>query len=305
MILVTGGTGFVGASLIRYLVTLGKPVRMLLRPSPNSPNLPRGVSVEVAVSSLNDERGLRAAMKGVDVVFHLAGTERKGTRANLAGVDVDGTRMVAAAAAAAGIERFFYLSHLGADRASAYAVLKAKAIAEGLVMHSGVNYTIIRSAAIYGPGDQFTTALAALLRTAPGIFLMPGDGTSLLQPLWIDDLVTCMGLCLDDPATNRQIFQIGGSETFTIRQVVEIILETMRIKRRVSNISPAYLRILALFMEQFFPQFPVSIYWLDYLAADRTCPLDSLPRVFGLMPARFRQQLDYLKPTPRKAFRSR
>jgi NADH dehydrogenase len=305
MILVTGGTGFVGAALIRYLVTLGKPVRMLLRPSPSSPNLPRGVSVEVAVSSMNDERGLRAAMKGVDVVFHLAGTERKGTRANLAGVDVDGTRMVAETAAAAGVERFFYLSHLGADRASAYAVLKAKAIGEGLITHSGVNYTIIRSSAVFGPGDQFTTSLAALLRRAPGIFFMPGDGRALVQPLWIEDLVTCMGLCLDDPSTNRQLYQIGGSETFTIRQVVEILLETMGIKRRIFNMSPAYLRILALLIEQFFPQFPVSIYWLDYLAADRTCPLNSLPRLFGLMPARFRQQLDYLTPSPPRVLRSK
>ena len=73
MILVTGGTGFVGRALVRQLVANGLNVRTLIRPSARTPNLPRGVPVEVAVVGLNDERGLRAALRGVDVVYHLAG----------------------------------------------------------------------------------------------------------------------------------------------------------------------------------------------------------------------------------------
>ncbi len=93
MILVTGGTGFMGRVLIRHLVIMGKQVRMLLRPSPTSPNLPRGIPVEVAVCSLQDQRSLRSVMKGVDVIYHLASAERLGSsRADLTGVDIEGTR---------------------------------------------------------------------------------------------------------------------------------------------------------------------------------------------------------------------
>jgi NADH dehydrogenase len=294
MILVTGGTGFVGQALIRQLVAQGKTVRTLLRPSQSSPNLPRGIPVEVAVSSLNDERSLRAALKGVDTVFHLAGSERNGSKADLTGVDIAGTRMLAQAAAQAKVERIFYLSHLGADRASAFALLKAKAIAEQFIIKSGINYTIFRSGPIYGPGDQFTTGLARLLRMSPGVFLMPGDGNTLLQPIWIEDLITCLLLSLGEPQTLNQIYSIGGAEYYRFREIVEILLQKLSIKRFLISIQPPYLRLIGLFMEQFMPRFPVSIFWLDYLAVDRTCALDVLPRLFGLMPMRFAQNLDYL-----------
>ncbi len=294
MILVTGGTGFIGQVLIRHLATMGRPVRILLRPSPKSPNLPVGVTVDAAVSSLKDERGLLAAMKGVDVVYHLVGSERLGSRSDLTAVDVEGTEAVVRAAVQAGIEHFVFLSHLGADRASAYAVLKAKAIAEGFIIQSGLNYTILRTAPVYGPNDHFTTSLARMLRLSPAFFLMPGDSGTQIQPIWVDDLVTCMTLVLDDAGARNQIYEIGGGEFFTFRQIIEILLKALNLKRRLVPIPPAYLRILALLVEQAAPRFPISVYWLDYLAADRTCPLNSLPRQFSLMPARFAHQLDYL-----------
>jgi uncharacterized protein YbjT (DUF2867 family) len=294
MILVTGGTGFVGQVLIRHLVSMGFQVRTLLRPSSDSPKLPRGVAVEAVICGLKDERGLRAALKGVEVVFHLAGAERKGSQADLMGVDIEGTRTIASVAADAGVERFFYLSHLGADRASAYPVLKSKAIAESYITHSGVPYTIFRSAMLFGPGDQFTTELVRMLRISPGIFLLPGDGSSLLQPLWVEDLVTCMALSIEDSTMAGQIYAVGGPEFLTFRHIVEMLMAITRNQRWIVQISPAYLRMLSVFFENSFKNFPLSVFWQDYLAADRTCELDTLPRLFGLMPVRFSRQLGYL-----------
>lgn len=304
MILVTGGTGFVGKRLIRHLVDTGHQVRTLLRPSPTSPSLPRGVPVEVAVSSLKDDRSLRSAMKDVDVIYHLVGTERSGSRADLSGVDVEGSRMIAEVAARAGVQRVFFMSHLGADRASAYPVLQAKAIAEHYLANSGVNYTIFRSGPIFGPGDQFTTGLAGLIRMSPAVFLLPGDGKTLIQPISVEDVVACLTWALDDPSTANQIFSLGGVDYLSFRQTAETLMSVMGIRRRMVEVTPAYLRLLAVWLEHSNPRFPLSIYWLDYLAADRTCPVDSVPRLFGLMPARFHQGLDYLQPPARASRRS-
>ncbi len=266
-----------------------------MRPSPRTPQLPRGIPVEVAVSSLNDERSIRAAMINIDTVYHLAGVERRGAYANLVSVDIQGTRMVTRAAADAGVDRIFYLSHLGADRASAYPVLKAKAIAEEFVRRCGVDYTILRTAIVYGANDGFTTALARIMNSLPSIFLIPGDGSTLLQPLWVEDLVTCLAWALDDPATRNQMLEVGGSEYFTFLQVLEMVMNALGLRRRLVSVRPPYLRAITVVLEALLPGLPVSVYWLDYLATNRTCALDTLPRVFNLMPSRMSQRLDYLR----------
>src|SRR4030042_6721852 len=129
MILVTGGTGFIGRALVRHLTESGFPVLLLIRPTRKSPNLPKGVPVEVAVSNLMDERGIRAAMIDVDVVYHLAGVEWHGAHASLMDVDIQGTQVVSQIAAGVGVKRFFFLSHLGAGRALDFPGFKAKGIA--------------------------------------------------------------------------------------------------------------------------------------------------------------------------------
>ena len=300
MILVTGGTGFIGRVLIRQMTSQGYPVRMLIRPSKKSPNLPIDVPVEVAVCSLRDERGLRAAMKDVDVVYHLAGVEGHGNRADLMAVDIQGTQSVANAAAEAGVKRFFYLSHLGADRGSAFPVFKAKAIAESYIRQSGLPFTILRTAIVYGPYDHFTNGLGVLMNMLPGVFLVPGEGDSLLQPIWVEDLVTCLIWSLDNPNTLNQIISMGGPEYLSFKAILQTLMPVLGVKRWLLPVSPAFLRNLTALVEHTFPGFPVSVFWVDYLAADRTCSLDTLPRFFGLLPARFEQRLDYLHKKPRK-----
>jgi uncharacterized protein YbjT (DUF2867 family) len=295
MILVSGGTGFIGQALIRHLVTTGEQVRILLKPGLRSPNLPHGIPLEVAVCSYNDERGLRAVMKGVDTVFHLVSAERSGIRAELEVVDIELTRVIASVAAQAGIRRLFYISHLGSERSSAYPLLRAKGIAESLVINSGVGYTIFRSAPVFGPNDRFTTALAKLIRKAPWVFLMPGQGETLIQPIWIEDLIACLTWAIRDENLANQVISVGGPEALPFRQIIEMIMEASKLHRNIISFQPSILRLLSIWVEQSDERFPVSSFWLDYLAANRICPLDTLPTRFGLIPARISQHLDHLR----------
>ncbi len=251
--------------------------------------------MEVAVSSIDDVRGLRAAMHGVQVIYHLAGGEGEGGRANLQAVDIDGTRALCEAAVDARIQRIFYISHLGADRAAGFPVLKAKGIAEEYIRKSGVSYTILRGSLLYGPGDEFTTGLAMLLAAAPGFLPLPAKGETQLQPLWVEDLVTCLTWALEQPELVNQTYDIGGAENISLQQMAVAVMAATGMKRLLVHWPMQTLRAMTIIMESIFPRFPASIFWLDYLAVNRTCPANSIPRIFGLMPARFHSRLDYLR----------
>jgi NADH dehydrogenase len=298
MILVTGATGFIGRVLVRQLTETGHDVRVLLRPSPRSPRLPKGVPVEVAVVSLNDESGVRAALRGVDHIYHLASAAGQGQRGNLFNTDMEGTRILAQVAASANIKRMIFLSHLGADRASAFPTHKSKGIAEEHIRKSGVPHSIIRSSIVFGPEDGFTTSLADVIRYAPGLVPIPGDGRTLLQPLWVEDLVTCLIWTLENPDAVNQTYEIGGGEYFTLRQIFETLMTVTHTRRLLVSLPPPYMRALFVMLDPIARDLSASTYWVDYVAVNRTCPVDNISRIFGLMPARFAYRLNYLERQP-------
>jgi NADH dehydrogenase len=260
LVLVTGGTGFLGRAVIRKLSQSDYQVRTLMRPSRRSPELPAGIPVEAAISSLVDKRGVRAAMVGVKSVVHLAGAERGGLEAGLRAVDVEGTR----------------------------------ALAEGAIRKSDLPYTIIRSSLVYGEGDRFTTSLAMLLGISPGIFPIPGDGKTAIQPVWVDDLATCVAWSLEEESMVGQTYDVGGPEFLTLRQVVEMVMQAAGSRRWLLNTSPLYLRGMTWAFQRILPNPPLTTFWFDYLASSRTASLDAMPTIFGLKPSMMIDQLRYL-----------
>lgn len=295
MILITGGTGFIGNVLIRHLSNAGYPIKLLLRPSKDTPNLPKGLPVDVSVTSLDDENGMRAVLKGIDIVFHLASAENYGRKAQLAQIDVAGTRALVNAAINSDIKRFFFLSHLGADTRSAYPLLKAKALAENIIKKSGLPYTIFRSAIAFGEHDHFTNGLGFLLKISPFFVMLPDNGSTILQPIWVEDLVTVLTLSIDLPFTRYQTYSVGGPEFLSFRHICNLLMEKIKVNRQMIDVPPVLLYTITELLEIFIPNFPTSVFWLDYFATDRTTNLDVLPSTFNLLPARMSQRLEYLQ----------
>ncbi len=295
MILITGGTGFIGSALIRHLVSDGRKVRVLLRPSSDSPNLPKGISLEIAIGNISDEKNLRSALIGVKTIYHLVGAEWQGVQADLNEIEIEGIRALLNAAEDAQVNRIVYISHIGADRASAFPVLKVKGIVEEYIRKSSISHTIIRTSLVYGPKDHFTTDLAKLMSLFPIIFPMPGDGKVMLQPIWIEDLATCLSWVLDLEGMKDETYTIGGPEFLSLIEIFGMVSNLAGYKRLFFSLPPTYFRFFGVLLEYFFPVLPLSVYWLDYLSTSRTTEIDTVSRIFGLLPARFEQHLGHLE----------
>lgn len=294
MILVTGGTGFIGSRVILRLVQSQLPLKVLLRPQNLITKLPHDLALDAAVSSLKDQRSLRAVLSGVKTVLHFASAENEKPHPNFEDVDVKGTETLIKASVDAGVEKILFLSRIGADNNSIYPILKAKALAENAIKNSGLNYVILRLTDVFGENDHFTNQLADYIKAAPGIIPLPEGGRTVHQPLWIEDLISSIFLVIEDDLFHKSIFTIGGGEFLEFRSIIEIIMKKIEKRKMLFPVSPAYLRLYNLWFKQSRGGFPLSSTWLDLLAVDRTCALDSLPRTFKLLPARFYNHLDHL-----------
>lgn len=295
MLLLTGGTSFVGRAVIRKLADYDYAVRILLEPERSSPQLPRGVPVDVALAGGLDRRGVRAALVGVEQVIHLAELGFHRLQPDALAYEVEATRTLVEAAADAGVKRLFYLSTLGAERTSAFSFFASRGLAEEIISGSDLRYTILRSAIPYGKDDDFTCPLAWLMRRTPFFFPIPGDGSVKLQPIWVEDLATSIVWALEDEGTIRRTLEIGGPEYFSFEEIAAMVMRAAGIARANVHARPPYLRAAAWLLQRIAPGAPVSPVWLDYLASSRTTDLDSVPRLLGLNPSRMETKLDYLR----------
>ena len=170
-IAVTGGTGFVGAHLLRIAPAEGFAIRALARRAQ-----PEADGITWIAGDLADTAALRTLCQGADAVIHIAGVINARTPAAFDAGNVEGTRAMLAAAEAAGVRRFIHVSSLAArePRLSAYGASKARS--EAVVAASPLDWTIVRPPMVYGPGDRETLAIFRMVKA--GVAALPRGGTA-------------------------------------------------------------------------------------------------------------------------------
>jgi uncharacterized protein YbjT (DUF2867 family) len=149
VIAVTGGTGFVGSHFIEHALAEGHDLRALTR----RPQAERA-GITWVEGALDKPDSLAALVQGADAVLHIAGVINVPDRAAFAAGNIEGTRAVIAATEAAGIRRFVQVSSLAAREPELSDYGWSKAEADKLVTASGLDWTIVRPPAIFGPRDQ-------------------------------------------------------------------------------------------------------------------------------------------------------
>ena len=294
-VVVTGAAGFVGTHTCRRLAAEGWHVLALVRNAAKAAERLAHLPVEIRVGDIMDEPYLRSSMDGATAVVHLAAIaiERNGDTYDSA--NIRATDTVLGSARAAGVDHFVHMSQNGADSASPYRFLRSKGIAQSLVTSSSLGWTVLRPSVIFGAEDEFTNALARLIRITPLVLPLPGYGSALFQPIAVNDVAAAIAKCLADDATRGHSFALGGSAQLTLKQVAERILTAMRARRRVIGLPTAVVRPFVAAMWHLVPRPPVTTELLDLLALNNTVPDNAAMTTFQLTPTPFApEELLYL-----------
>jgi NADH dehydrogenase len=228
LVTVFGGSGFVGRHVVRALAKRGHRIRVAVRRPDLAGHLqPLGGVGQISPVQANvrNRASIERALEGAHAVVNLVGILQEGGRQRFDAVQAFGARIIAEAAAARGIDRLVHISALGADPDSASQYARTKAEGEAGVRAAIPGAVIVRPSVIFGPEDQFFNRFAELARILPVLPLAGGD--TRMQPVFVGDVAAAVARAVDG-AVAAGVYELGGPETHTLRELVDYVLATTR-----------------------------------------------------------------------------
>jgi uncharacterized protein YbjT (DUF2867 family) len=283
VILLTGGSGFLGRHLLRRLLAGGEAVRCLGRPGSPGTGWLREQPVEVALGHLLDPDALARSCRGVRQIVHLAAPVREVRDAAVEAFHAQGTRHLIEAARAGRVERFVMVSPLGAAPSAGLPFLRSRGAAEQQVRDSGLPHVLLQSSLIFGAGDRLLEGLIRILRRT-GLVVLPGTGRTLLQPIWVGDVVSCLLHALSDDACVDRTIPIGGPQHLSYEEIADQVGKMMNLPRVKLHLSGRALGWTVRVLETFGQHLFLGYRHLELLDVGTVTAPDAVTRSFGFHP---------------------
>jgi uncharacterized protein YbjT (DUF2867 family) len=268
LVTVFGGSGFLGRHVVRALANRGYRIRVAVRRPELCGHLrPMGKvgQIHAVQANLRFPQSVAAALRDADIAVNLVGIlfERGAQRFNA--IHTAGAEAVAQAAASAGAH-LVHVSAIGAaaDFASHYA--RSKAEGERRVLAAVPAATIMRPSILFGIEDDFFNRFAALARIAPALPL-PGGGHTRFQPAFAGDVAEAVALAVDGSTKPATIYELGGPDVRTFRELMDFILATIERRRLLVPVPFELMKLQAAFA-QFMPKPPITPDQVELLKND-------------------------------------
>ncbi len=226
-------------------------------------------------------------MQGVDLIIHsafmTANLKQKGEETYY-NVNVEGTHHLADAAKRAGVKRAVVISGLGTKPDKPGSYMQGRYLAEEAFKESGMGWAMVQPSVQFGPHSEFFSGLANLIRQVPIVVPVAGSGKETFQPIWVEDVVTCVMKIVRDPAFDGQSYAIGGPEIYTYDQILDMLMGALHIQKiKVPGPTPLVM-IGAGLMEAILPTPPITRAALGLFAFPNVTDLDSVQKHFGFTP---------------------
>lgn len=269
MIVVTGGSGYIGSHIVKKLVADGNPVRVMVHNRSRAETEGRlsSLPVELVEGDITRPDTLDKVFQGGEVIIHtVAIAIEKGGR-TYDEINSEGTKNVLEAAKRSGVSRFINLSQLGASPELPYRFLASKGKAQEYVSNSGLRWTAFRPSVVWGPEDEFANTFAKLIPLTPIIFPLV-DKKANFEPIWVEDVATCIVKSMNDPNSIGKEFEIGGPEVLTLEEIEKRTLLAVGARRILVPFPRSLLNVIVALMENLLPSPPVTLSLLELLAVD-------------------------------------
>ena len=290
MILVTGGTGFVGPKVVHALRAQERDVRCLVR-KPGRAGTLKAWGCEVVQGDVTDAESMRRAAEGCEAVVHLVAIIT-GSRADFDRVMNGGTQNAVAAAKAAGVRRFVLMSALGVSEQTRTLVpyYEAKWAMEEAVRDSGIEHVVFRPSFVFGRDGGGLPLFVRQVRWSP-VTPVLGSGERRLQPIWVEDVAAHFAGAVDLPAAANRTFDLVGPDRVTWNELYDRIARTLGKRRGQVHVPILLARTGAAVIERL-PRAPLTRDQLTMLEAGDNVG-DPVParEAFGIEPIGLDEQL--------------
>lgn len=264
-----GGGGFVGRYIVRLLAKEGWIVRIAQR-RPNDALflIPAGSigQIELVKADIKDEKSIKPAIENAQAIINLVGILAPSSNGNFDHIHVQGAAEIARIGTQEGVEKIVHFSALGADPRSRSAYARSKAKGEEALLRHFSKATILRPSIIFGPEDGFFNRFAKMATISPIIPLI-GGGNNLFQPTDVRDIAMAAFHALTYPETQAKIYELGGPDQISFKDLMKIMLHEIRKARILLPIPFSLSYLMAAFM-QCLPGKPLTIDQVRLLEKD-------------------------------------
>jgi uncharacterized protein YbjT (DUF2867 family) len=250
LITIFGGSGFLGRHLVRALARRHYRIRVAVRRPDLAGHLQplgRVGQIHAVQANVRHAGSVDAAAGDADVVINLVGILFERGRQRFDTVQAFGAEQIALAAANHGA-RMIHVSAIGADENSTAAYARSKAEGERSVRAATPEAVIVRPSIMFGPEDDFFNKFAALARLLPALPLI-GGGVTRFQPVFVGDVAEAICRAVDGLARPGMIYEAGGPEVRSFRELIEYVLAVTERKRLLVPLPFPIAKLQAAFLQ--------------------------------------------------------
>ena len=260
-IIILGGTGFIGSQLSAKLSPLCDKICVLTRNIEANKDLKLIPNLEIIHANVLDERSLNAVFSGSDIVINTIGILNESGKDNtFNNLHYELTKKISNAIKLNKVKRYLYISSLNADPRATSQYLITKGLAETYIRDNTNNFcntTIFRPSIVFGEDDSFFNKFSTILRFLP-VFPLACPNSKCM-PIYVNELTDFMVSTISDNTTYGQKIDVTGPNEYTFRQLIDITLKALKIRRLIIPLNYTLSKLQAVI----FQRLPGKLFTLD------------------------------------------